>query len=159
MCWVSCVMWELDHKEGWAPKNQCFLIVILEKTVESPLDREEIKPVSPIGNQPEYSLERLMLKLQYFGHLMNWLIGKDPDAGRIEGKRRGGYRGWDGWLASLTQWTWVWANSRRQWSTGKPGVLQSMGSQRVGHDLVTEPQIFIKLCLNQIDKWLHLKIH
>ena len=108
---------------------------------------------------PEYSLERLMLKLQYFGHLMNWLIGKDPDAGRIEGKRRGGYRGWDGWLASLTQWTWVWANSRRQWSTGKPGVLQSMGSQRVGHDLVTEPQIFIKLCLNQIDKWLHLKIH
>ena len=52
----------------------------------------------------------------------------------------GGNRGWDGWMASLTQWTWAWANSRRQWGTGKPGVLQSLGSQRVGHDLETEQQ-------------------
>ena len=48
-------------------------------------------------------------------------------------------RGWDGWMASLTQWSWVWASSVRRWRTGKPGVLQSMGSQRVGHNLVTEP--------------------
>ena len=70
-------MWELDHKESWAPKNWCFWTVVLEKTLESPLDYKEIKPVNPKGNQsilkeisPEYSLEGLMLKLQYFGQLM-----------------------------------------------------------------------------------------
>jgi len=61
-----------------------------------------------------------------------WLIGKTLMLGNIEGRRR---RGWDGWMASLTQWTWVWANSRIWWRTGKPGVLQSMGLQRVRHDL------------------------
>ena len=59
--------------------------------------------------------------------------------GKIEGKRRVN-REWDGWIASPTWWTWVWANSRRWWRTGRPGVLQSMGSQRVGHNLVTEQQ-------------------
>ena len=54
--------------------------------------------------------------------------------GKIEGKRRRGDRGWDGWMASLTQWTWVWVNSGRWWRTGKPGVLQLMGSPRVGHE-------------------------
>ena len=49
-------------------------------------------------------------------------------------------RGWDGWMASLTQWTWVWASPGRWWRTGKPGVLQSMGSQRIKHDLVTDQQ-------------------
>ena len=59
----------------------------------------------------------------------SWFIGKDPDAGKDWGGE--GNRGWDGWITSLTQWTWAWANSRRWWRTGKPGVLQSMGSQRV----------------------------
>ena len=59
---------------------------------------------------------------------------------RLRAGGEGGDRGWDGWMASLTQWTWVWANSGRQWRTGKPGVLQSMGSQRVGHDWTTEKQ-------------------
>ena len=71
----------------------------------------------------------------------NWFTGKDPwcwERLRIGGER--GDRGWDGWMASLTQWTWVWANSGRQWWTGEPGVLQSMGSKRVAHDLVTEQQ-------------------
>ena len=63
-------MWELDYKENWALKNWCFWTVVLEKTLESPLDRKEIKPVSPKEINPEYSLEGLMLKLQYFGHLM-----------------------------------------------------------------------------------------
>ena len=65
-------MWELDHKEGWASKNSCFWIVVLEKMLESPLDNREINPVNPEGNQPEYSLKGtiLKLKLQYFGHLM-----------------------------------------------------------------------------------------
>ena len=56
----------------------------------------------------------------------NWLTRKDPEAGKDWGKRRRDGRGWDGWMASATQWTWVWANSGRWWRTGKPGVLQSM---------------------------------
>ena len=53
---------------------------------------------------------------------------------RLREGEEGSDRGWDGWMASLTQWTWVWANSERQWKTGKPGVLQSMGSQTAGHE-------------------------
>ena len=66
------VMWKLDHKESWAVKNLCFTTVMLEKTLESPLDWEEIKPINPKEINPEYSLEGLMMKLQlqYFGHLM-----------------------------------------------------------------------------------------
>ena len=74
----------------------------------------------------------LKLKLQYFGHLMqkNWLIWKDPDAGeRLKAGGEGDDRGWDGWMASPTQRTWVCINSRSWWWTGRPGVLQSMGSQ------------------------------
>ena len=65
-------MWELHHKEGWAPKNWCFWIVVVEKTLESPLDCKEIQPVNPKEIYPEYSLEGLMpkLKLQYLGQLM-----------------------------------------------------------------------------------------
>ena len=85
-------MWELDHKEAWAPKNWCLQTVVLEKNLESPLDCKEIKPVSPKG--PEYSLEGLMLKLklQYFGHLMQtaYSLEKTLMLGKIEGKRRRG---------------------------------------------------------------------
>ena len=65
-------MWELDHKESWAPKNWCFRTVVLEKTLESPLECKKIKPVNPKGNQPCIFMEGLILKLklQYFGHLM-----------------------------------------------------------------------------------------
>ena len=92
---------------------------------------------------PEYSLEGLMLKLNFqsFGHL-KWRtdsLEKTLMVGRIEGRRR---RGWQKmrWLdgIEMTWWTWVWASSRNWWWTGKPGVLQSMESQRVGHDWVTE---------------------
>ena len=88
---------------------------------------------------PEYSLEGLMLKLQYFGHLMQTAnsLKKTLMLGKIEGRRR---RGWDGWMASLTHWTWVWASSGRSWRTGKPGILQSMGSRKVGHYWATEQQ-------------------
>ena len=90
----------------------------------------------------EYSLEGLMLKLklQYFGHLM-WrtdLLGKPLMLGKIEGGRKGDDRGWDDWMASPTQWTWVLVNSRSWWWRGRPGVLQSMGSQRVGHNRTIE---------------------
>ena len=87
---------------------------------------------------PEYSLEGLMLKLklQYFGHLItkNWHILKRPRCWeRLKAGGEGDDRGWDGWMASPTQWKWVWVNSGRWWWMGKPGVLQSMGLQRVGH--------------------------
>ena len=86
----------------------------------------------------EYSLEGLMLKLQSFGHLIQTAdsLEKILILGKIEGRRRR-WR-WNGCMAPMTQWTWVWASSRRWWRTGKPGVLQSMGSQRVRHDWATE---------------------
>ena len=94
------------------------------------------------GISPEYSLEGLMLKLklQYFGHL-TWRTDSLEKTLKLERLKAGGEgddRGWDGWMASPTQWTWVWVNSGSQWWTGRPGVLQSMGSQRVGHEWVTE---------------------
>ena len=138
-------MWELSYKESWALKNWCFWTVGLEKTLESRLDCKEIKPVNPKGIQSWIlvlnSLEGLMLKLQYFGHLM-WRtdsLEKTLMLGKTEGRRRRGiYRGWDDWMASPTQWSWVWARSRSWWWTAKPGVLQSTGSQRIGHDGVTK---------------------
>ena len=85
---------------------------------------------------PECSLEGLMLKLklQYFGHLMRTAdsFEKTLMLGQIEGRRSRWWRGWDGWMASPTQWTWIWVNSSSCSWTGRPGVLQSMGSQRVG---------------------------
>ena len=91
---------------------------------------------------PGISLEGMMLKLklQYFGHLMQRFdsLEKTLMLGGIGGRRRRDDRGWDDWMASLTQWTWVWVNSGSWWWTGKPGVLRFMGSQRVGHDWATE---------------------
>ena len=87
---------------------------------------------------PEYSLEGLMLKLklQNFGQVTHW---KRPRCWKkLKAGEKGGHRGWDGWIASLTQWTWVWAGSVSWWWTGKPGVLQFMGSKRVGQDWATE---------------------
>ena len=88
---------------------------------------------------PGISLEGMMLrlKLQYFGHLMQRVdsLEKTLMLGGIGGRRK---RGWDGWMASLTRWTWVWVNFGSWWWTGRPGVLRFMGSQRVGHDWATE---------------------
>ena len=98
-------MWELDQKEGWAPKNWCFWIVVLKKTLESPLDSKEIKPVNSKENQPWISLEGLMLKLklQYFGHLM-WRassLEKTQMMGKVEGRRRRGQQRMR-WLDGIT---------------------------------------------------------
>ena len=99
-------------------------------------------------NPEYYSLKRLMLKLklQYFGHLMQRADSLRPWCCERLKAGEAGDRGWDGWMASLIQWTQVWTNSRGQWKTGKPGVLQSMRLQRVRHDLATEQQ-------EQIIKW------
>ena len=91
---------------------------------------------------PGCSLEGLMLKLklQSFGHLMGKTnsLEKTLMLGKIEGGRRGDNKGWEGWMASPTQWAWVWVNSGSWWWTGRSDVLQSMGSQRVRHDWATE---------------------
>ena len=114
-------MWELDSKKGWVLKN-CFWTVVLEKT-ESPLDCMEIKPVNPKGKQPWIVTGRTHAEAPILWPLdaKSQLSGKDLDSGKDWGQEEKGMR-WDGWMALLTQWTWIWANSRRWW-TGKPGVL------------------------------------
>ena len=124
--------WRIDAFELWCWRR---LLRVVPWTARS--DQSIPKEINP-----EYSLEGLMLKLQYFGHLMQRVdsLEKTLMLGKTEGRRRRGRanRGWDGWIASLTQWTWVWASSGSWWWTGRPGVLQFMGSQRVGHDWATE---------------------
>ena len=115
---------------------------MLEKTLENPLDSKEIKSVNPKRNQSLVFLEGLMLKLklQYFGYRCEelthwkrlWLWE------RLKAGGEGDNRGWDSWIASQTPWTWVWASSGSWWGTGRPGVLQSMGSQKVRHGWATE---------------------
>ena len=91
---------------------------------------------------PGCSLEGLMLKLklQYFGHLIRRTdsLEKTLMLGKIEGRRRRGRQRMRWWMTSLTQWTWVWVDSESWWWTGRPGMLQFKGSQRVGHDCTTE---------------------
>ena len=135
-------MWELDYKGSWAPKNWCFWTVVLEKTLESPLDSKETQPVHPKGNQSwifigrtdgEAETKTLATWCEELTYLKRpWCWGRL----KAGGERDDG--GWDGWMVSLTQWTWVWVNSGSWWWTGKPGILQSMGSQRVGHNWATE---------------------
>ena len=139
--------WELDCKEGKMPKNWWLLYVpwIARRPYQSIL--RDINP--------ECSRKRLMLKLklQYFGHLMQTdnSLEKSLMLGKMKGRRT---RGWDGWTASLMQWTWTWAISGRRWGTGKPGVLQSKRSQRVGHDWPTEQQQhYMKAILCFLEFW------
>ena len=133
--------WELDHKEGWVSRNWYFQTVVL-KTLGSPLDSKEIKPVSRKENQPWILM--LKLKLQYFGHLM-WRANSLEETlmlGKIESRRRGRQRmRWLGRSIGLTQWTRLWANSGRQWRTGNPGILPFMGLQRVRHEFATEQML------------------
>ena len=135
-------MWELDCEESWVPKNWCFWTVVLEKILESPLDCKEIQPVHLEGNQSWIFIGRTDAEAEmpifWPSTAKNWLILKDPDAERLKVGGQEDDRGWDGLMASLTQWTWVWVSSGSWWWTERLGVLQSMGSQRVGHDWVTE---------------------
>ena len=132
-------MWELDYKESWALKNWYFWSVVLEKTLETAKRSNQsiLKEISP-----DYSLERLMLKLklQYFGHLM-WRtnpLEKSLMLEKVEVMKRQGQQRIRWLMVSPTRWTWVWASSGSWWWTGKPGVLQSMGLERVRHDWATE---------------------
>ena len=133
-------MWGLDHKEGWVPKNWCFWIVVLEKTLESPLDCMEIRPLNFKGSQLWIFIGRTEAETPVLWppDVNSWLIGKDPDDGKDRRQEKGTPEDQMVRRASPTQRTWIWANSGRWWRTEEPGVLQSMGSQRVGCDLVTE---------------------
>ena len=134
-------MWELDCEEGWVPKNWCFWTVVLEKTLESPLDCKEIQPVHS-EDQPWDFFGRNDAKAEtpilWLPHAKSWLNGKDWCWEGLGAGGEGDDKGWDGWMASLTRWTWVWVNSRSWWWTGRPGVLRFMGSWRVRHDWSTE---------------------
>ena len=136
-------MWELDHKESWLQKNWCFWTVVLEKAPESPLDCKEIKPLNSKGNQSWIFIGKTDAEAEapilWPSDAKNWLLGKDPDAGKDRKQRgEGDDREWDGWMPSPTLWTCVSTSSWSWWWTGKSGVLQSMGSQRVGHNWMSE---------------------
>ena len=115
-------MWELDHKEGWALKNWCFQTVVLEKTHWKDW----------CWSWSSNTLATWCKEPTHWKRPWCWE--------RLRAGGEGSNRGWDGWMTSSTQWTWVWANSRRWWRTGKPGVLQSLRSKRVGHNRETEQQ-------------------
>ena len=132
----------MDYKESKAQKNWCFWTMVLEKTLESPLDCKKFNQSILKEISHGCSLEGLMLKLklQFFGHLIQRAdsLEKTLILGNMRAGGEGNDRGCDGWMASLTQWTWVWMDSG-SWSwTGRPGMLQFMGSQRVRHNWATE---------------------
>ena len=133
-----CESWTIKKAESWgidAFELWCWRRLLRVPWTARRSNQSIIKEINP-----EYSLEGLILKLQYFGHLM-WRtdsLEKTLMLGKTECRRRRGNRGPDGWVASSTQWTWVWVNSGSWWWTGRPGVLQSMGSQRVRHKWVTD---------------------
>ena len=126
-------VWELDCEEGWVPKNWCFWTVVLEKTLESPLDCKEIQPFHSEGDQHWDFFGRNDAKdetpVLWPPHANSWLTGKDSDAGRDWGRQR------MRWLDGITDTMDV---SLSWWWTGRPGVMRFMGSQRVRHDWATE---------------------
>ena len=135
----GCESWTIMKAEHWT--IDAFKLWFWRRLLRVPWTAEKSNQSILKEINPEYSLEGLMLKLklQYFGHLMQRAdsLEKTLMLGKMEGRRKGR---WDGWMVSLTQWTWIWANSGRQWRTGQPGMLQSKGSQRVRHNLITEQQ-------------------
>ena len=136
MIFSSCHVWKwhLHHKEWWAMKNWCFWTVVLERTLESPLEWKEIQPVNAKGNQSWIFIGKTDAEAET--PILWPSDGKKPIHlkrprcwKRLKAGGKRDHRGWDGWMASLTRWTWVWVSSGSWWWTGKTGVLQSMGSQ------------------------------
>ena len=138
----GCESWTIKKAEHW--RIDAFELWCWRRRLRVPWTARRSKQLILKEINPEYSLKRLMLKLQYLGHLM-WR----PDSEktwcweRLKAGGEGDDKGWDGWMASPMQWTWVCVGSGGWWWTGKPGVLQSMGSQRVRHNWATEQQLCI----------------
>ena len=127
-------------------------------SVES-LNCMEIKWVNPKGNPCWIYIGRTDAEapILWPRDAKNWLMEKDPEE-RLKAGGEGDDRGWDGWMAWVTQWTWVWASSRSWWWTGSPGVLQSMGSQTVRHDWATELNWNYEIMLLLTSLFLFLKV-
>ena len=120
-------MWELDYKESWVLKNWWFWTVVFEKTLESPLGGKEIQPVHPKGNPFWVFIGRTDVEAEtpVFAELTH--LKRPWCWERLKARGEGDDRGWDGWMASPTQWTWVWVDSGSWWWTGRPGVLRFNG--------------------------------
>ena len=151
--------YELDYKESWVLKNWCIWTVVLEKTLESPLDCREIQPV--------HHKRKSVLNIYWKNWCWSWNSNtlatwceelthwKRPWCWeRLKAGGKGDDRRWDGWMASPAQWTWVWVNSRSWWWTGRPSVLQFMGSQRVRHDWATKLNWSFLYSPTHIHTWL-----
>ena len=133
-------MWVLDYKESWALKNWCLWTVVLEKILESPLDCKEIKPVNSKGNQSWIFNGRTdaetEARILWLHDAKSWLIRKDSE--RLKTAGEGDGIGWDSWIASPTQWTWVWASSRKWWRTANLACYSPWGHKRVRHNWASE---------------------
>ena len=123
--------WELDHKESWALKNWCFWTVVLEKTLESPLDCKETKLVNPKGSQFWMFIGRTDAEAEapilWPPDAKNWLIRRPWCWERLKAGGEGDEGGWDGWIASPTGWKWVLASSGSCWWTGSPACCSARG--------------------------------
>ena len=129
-------MWELDYKESWTPKNWCFWTVLLENTLERPLDSKEIQPVHPKGNQSWIFIWRIRCWSWNSNNLATWCkelthLKRPWCWDRLRAGGEVGDRGWDVWMASLTQWTWVWVNSESWWWTKRLVGCGSWGSKEL----------------------------
>ena len=138
----GCESWTIkkaEHQRTDAFELQCWRRLLRVPWTARRWNQSILKEINS-----EYSWERLILKLhlQYFGHLIWWAdsLEKNVMLGQTEGRRRRGRQRMRWLMASPTWWTWVWVSSGSWWWTGRPGVLRSMGSQRVRHDQVTEQQ-------------------
>ena len=146
-------MWELNSEESWAPKNWCFWTVVLEKTLglqgdpTSPSYRRSVLGVHWKDGCWSWNSSTLATSCKELTHWKRLWCWEGLGAGG-----EGNDRGWDGWMASLTRWTWVWVNSGSWWWTGRPGVLRFMGLQRVGHDWATEQVLKRIGCIKEILK-------
>ena len=149
----ECESWTIKKTECW--RTDPFEFWFWRRLLRVPWTARRSNHSTLKEISPEYSLEGLMLKLklQYFGHLTHIIVSVET----MKAGEKGDDRGWDGWMASPTQWTWIWASSGNWWWTGKPGMLQSMGSQRIRHDWMTElTEMHLFLWLSNIALYIYV---